>query len=397
MSAETTETAAARRTSLHGVHEELAAVFTDFGGWDMPLKYGNDVAEHRAVRSAAGLFDLSHMGEIRVTGPEASALLDHALVSSFGGLAVGRAKYSVMADARGGIVDDLITYRLGEREFLVVPNAANAGAVLRELTVRGGGFEASVRDESGTTALIALQGPVAAAVLGRVLEELHLADGGSELSGLRYYAAAPARVAGHEVLLARTGYTGEDGFELYLPAGEAEGLWRALAEAGEADGVVPAGLAARDSLRLEAGMPLYGHELGPDVSPCEAGLERMVGAALKAKGAFVGREALAAALEAAGDPGARTLVGLRGLGKRPARAGAVLLEPADTDPSGERGGRRAVGVVTSGIPSPTLGHPVAMALVERRFAEPGLVLPVEIRGRAAEFEVVPLPFYRPGR
>jgi aminomethyltransferase len=405
MSEETTGGTAPRRTPLHAVHEELGAAFTDFGGWEMPLKYGNDVAEHRAVRTAAGLFDLSHMGEIRVSGPEASALLDRALVSPFGGLALGRAKYTVMADAAGGIVDDLIVYRLGEQEFLVIPNAANAETVLRELTVRGAGMEASVADESEATALIALQGPAAAGVVGRLLEELELPGGGSGLPGLRYYAAAPARVGGHEVLLARTGYTGEDGFELYAARQDAEALWRALAAAGEPEGVVPAGLAARDSLRLEAGMPLYGHELGPDVSPCEAGFERMVGRALEVKGEFVGREALAAALEAAGAPGARTLVGLRGLGRRPVRAGAEVLDPGEDgaglagagEPGEGAGARRAVGVVTSGIPSPTLGHPIAMALLERRWAEPGGVVPVDIRGRSADFEVTPLPFYRAGR
>lgn len=383
-----TENTAPKETALHAVHEALGASFTDFGGWDMPLKYGNDVAEHHAVRTAAGLFDLSHMGEIRVSGPEAAALLDHALVSAFGKLAVGRAKYSVMANEEGGLVDDLITYRLGETEYLVVPNASNVENVHAELLARGEGFDARIGNESAETALIALQGPVAAKVLGTVLDRLDLADGTHELEGLKYYAWADATVAGIDVLLARTGYTGEDGFELYVPNAQAEQLWRALAEAGEADGVVPAGLAARDSLRLEAGMPLYGHELGADVSPFQSGLGKLVEIALRNKEDFVGRTALEAAQREAGEEGARVLVGLRGLSKRPARAGALLVEPGTED------GEREIGVVTSGIPSPTLGHPIAMAFLDADRARTGETVAVDIRGRATDFEIVELPFYR---
>lgn len=377
-----------RHTALHGLHERLGAVFTDFGGWDMPLKYGNDVAEHRAVREAAGLFDLSHMGEIRISGPEASALLDRALVSAFGRLAVGRAKYSVMATQDGGLVDDLITYRLDEDEYLVVPNAANVEPVLRELTVRGAGLQAEVSDETAATALIALQGPAAAGILESVLDSLSLADGSAQLSGLRYYAAAPAVVSGIPVLLARTGYTGEDGFELYVPNADAEALWQALAAAGQEAGAVPAGLAARDSLRLEAGMPLYGHELGREISPFASGLGKLVEVALRTKEDFVGREALVAAAGRAEAPEAPVLVGLRGLAKRPARAGAQLLATEDD------GTDRVIGEVTSGIPSPSLGHPIAMAFVQRSHAAPGTTVDVDIRGKKAAFEVVPLPFYR---
>jgi len=376
-----------RTTMLHGVHEELGASFTDFGGWEMPLKYDNDVAEHRAVREAAGLFDLSHMGEIRITGPEASALLDYALVSSFSKLAVGRAKYSVMANAEGGLVDDLITYRVGEEEYLVVPNAANADAVLREFTVRGADFDASIHEETSATSLIALQGPVSAEVLASVMDNVRLADGSEDLADLKYYAAAPATIAGIEVLLARTGYTGEDGFELYVPNESAVALWNALLEAGREHGVVPAGLAARDSLRLEAGMPLYGHELGSNVSPYTSGVGKMVDIALKNGADFVGREALERAQERAQEPRQRVLVGLRGLSKRPARAEAKLV-------TGDGEGRREVGVVTSGIPSPTLGYPIAMAHVEREQSDVGKTIAVDIRGKTNDFEVVELPFYR---
>ncbi|WP_178945482.1 glycine cleavage system aminomethyltransferase GcvT [Kocuria sp. TGY1127_2] len=375
-----------RKTALYGVHEALGASFTDFGGWEMPLKYDNDVAEHKAVREAAGLFDLSHMGEIRITGPDASALLDYALVSSFSKLTVGRAKYSVMANEQGGLVDDLITYRVAEEEYLVVPNASNADAVLREFTVRGTEFDASVHEETAATSLVALQGPVAAEVLENVLDELHLADGGTELSGLKYYASAPATVGGVDVLLARTGYTGEDGFELYVPNESAEVLWKLLQEAGQDKGVVPAGLAARDSLRLEAGMPLYGHELGADISPFTSGLGRMVDSALKSKADFVGKSALEKAKSAAEDADHRVLVGLKGLSKRPARAGSTLIE-------GDGDDRREIGEVTSGIPSPTLGYPVALAFVEARQADVGTTIAVDIRGKSNDFEVVELPFY----
>lgn len=376
-----------RRTPLHPVHEALGASFTDFGGWEMPLKYDNDVAEHRAVREAAGLFDLSHMGEIRITGPEASELLDHALVSSFAALAVGRAKYSVMANEQGGLVDDLITYRVDDEDYLVVPNASNADAVLREFTVRGADFDASIHEETAATSLIALQGPVAAEVLGGVLDRLDVADGGHDLSGLKYYAAAPATVGGIEVLLARTGYTGEDGFELYVPNESAEPLWKVLSDAGRDHGVVPAGLAARDSLRLEAGMPLYGHELADDVTPYSSGLGKMVDNALRTKDEFVGRQALEDARRTAEEKGHRVLVGLKGLSKRPARAGCTLLEVTDE-------ATRDIGTVTSGIPSPTLGHPIAMAFVEEEFAEVGRTVAVDIRGKSNAFEVVDLPFYR---
>lgn len=375
---------APRQTALHSVHEALGAVFTDFGGWDMPLKYDNDLTEHQAVREAAGLFDLSHMGEVRITGPDAVALLDRALVSAFGTLAVGRAKYSAMPRQDGGLVDDLITYRLGEQEYLVVPNAANAQQVVQEFQQRAQDLQVQVLDESEQTSLVALQGPKSAAILSTVLEQLDLADGSSELSDLKYYAAAPAVVGGIPVLLARTGYTGEDGFELYVPNDQAVALWNLLTRASEGEGVVPAGLAARDSLRLEAGMPLYGHELGPQTSPFDAGLGRLVEAALRQKGDFVGRAALERAAQEHQQGRGRELIGLKGLTKRPARAGSQLV-----DDQGQ-----VIGEVTSGIPSPTLGHPIAMASVERGRVAVGDSVEVDIRGKKNTFEVVELPFYR---
>ena len=365
-----------KQTSLHAQHEALGAQFTDFGGWDMPLKYQNDVAEHHAVREAAGLFDLSHMGEFRVSGPDAAAFLDYTRVSNMGILKVGKAKYSILVNEDGGVIDDLITYRLGEEEFLVVPNAANVAVDFEAFQARTAGFDVKLVNESEETSLIAVQGPRA--------EEILLAMDPSDAEAVkevRYYAATPLTLGETDVLLARTGYTGEDGFEIYVPNIEAEKIWSAALTAGEPFGLKPAGLAARDSLRLEAGMPLYGHELGLNITPFESGLGRLVEIALEKKKAdFVGREALAKLAETESE---RILVGLKGQGKRPARAGATLVE-----------GENVIGEITSGIPSPTLGYPVAMALANREFSAPGTTVDVDIRGKKAPFDVVALPFYK---
>ena len=362
------------RTALHEAHLRHGASFTDFGGWDMPLKYGSELAEHRAVREAAGLFDLSHMGEIRVEGSAAVTFLNTAFVGDFRALPVGRAKYSLICASDGGIIDDLITYRLGDEQFLVVPNAGNAAVVAAELAALAADFDVRVTDETAQTSLIAVQGPRAVAVLHETVEAAQR----DLVTGLRYYAAAPGTVAGVDVLLARTGYTGEDGFELYLANVDAVRVWEALLAAGEPLGLIPAGLAARDSLRLEAGMPLYGNELGRHVTPLEAGLGGVVSFAKPEE--FTGRRALEEVREIGP---ARVLVGLRGAGRRSARAGYPVLA-----------GERVIGTVTSGLPSPTLGHPVALAYVEREFAETGSELSVDLRGRLEPFEVVALPFYR---
>ncbi|PRX47155.1 aminomethyltransferase [Prauserella shujinwangii] len=356
------------KTPLHDVHAELGASFTDFAGWQMPVRYTSELAEHRAVREAAGLFDLSHMGEIELTGPGAAAALDHAFVGRLSAVTPGRARYTMLCAPDGGVLDDLVVYRLAEERYLVVANAGNAAVVSRELTARAEGFEAEVTDRSAETALIAVQGPNAAAILGPLTD--------ADLTGLKYYASMPATVSGHELLLARTGYTGEDGFELFLPAAEAPALWRKLAAAGREHGLLPAGLACRDTLRLEAGMPLYGNELGPELTPFHANLGRVV--KLDKPGDFVGK----VALERAGDPD-RVLVGLKGSGRRAPRHGYRVLHGDD-----------AVGEVTSGALSPTLGYPIAMAYVPPALREPGTALSVDIRGRVEPVEVVALPFYQ---
>ncbi|MEJ6490731.1 glycine cleavage system aminomethyltransferase GcvT [Leucobacter sp. USCH14] len=363
-----------KQTALHAEHETLGASFTDFGGWDMPLKYGSELAEHRAVRGAAGLFDLSHMGEIRVAGSDAAVFLNTALVGNLGAVNVGRAKYSLICDDDGGIIDDLISYRLAEDVYLVVPNAGNAQAVAAAFAQRAAGFDVQIDDQSEELSLIAVQGPNAAAILQGIIA----AEQRELVTGMKYYAAEQAVVAGHPVLLARTGYTGEDGFELYLPNVEAADLWNALLAAGESHSLIPAGLAARDSLRLEAGMPLYGNELSRDVTPFEAGLGGVV-SFVKTE-PFVGRTALEARRDSTPES---VLVGLRGDGRRAARAGYTVL--ADGEP---------VGRVTSGQPSPTLGYPIALAHVSSQHTAPGTRLEVDLRGRAEAFTVVELPFYR---
>src|SRR2546423_8679959 len=254
----------ARQTPLHAVHERLGATMTSFAGWQMPLRYGSETAEHLAVRRAAGLFDLSHMGEITVTGPGAGAALDYALVGNLSALRPGRARYTMICAEDGGVLDDLVVYRLDEDEFLVIANAANTDVVFSAVRDRSAGHDARVTDATGDYALVAIQGPAAAGILAPLA-------GGLDLGAIRYYAGAFGEVAGHRAWVARTGYTGEDGFEVFSRPEDAVAIWEALASGGAGAGLVPAGLAARDTLRLEAGMPLYGNELGPDVTPFEAG------------------------------------------------------------------------------------------------------------------------------
>ncbi|QTF70644.1 glycine cleavage system aminomethyltransferase GcvT [Arthrobacter woluwensis] len=366
-------------TALYAEHEKLGASFTDFGGWQMPLKYGSELAEHHAVRQAAGLFDLSHMGEVWVEGPGAGAFLDYALVGKLSAIAEGKAKYSLICQEDGGIIDDLIVYRRGEDKFLVVPNAGNAPVVAAELQQRAEGFDVTVTNASADISLIAVQGPNAEAILLTLVPE----DEHETVTGLKYYAAVEVTINGESLLLARTGYTGEDGFEIFVANESAPALWQALLAAGEGHGLVPAGLASRDSLRLEAGMPLYGNELSREGTPFAAGLGPVV--ALKSKdGEFVGRSALEAAKEnGVGTTSGRRLVGLKGLGRRAGRSHYDVLKDGVV-----------VGEVTSGQPSPTLGYPVALAYVDVAYTEPGTALDIDLRGKAEPFEVVSLPFYK---
>ncbi|MEU0136083.1 glycine cleavage system aminomethyltransferase GcvT [Streptomyces sp. NPDC006296] len=368
---------APRLTALDALHRSLGATMTDFAGWDMPLRYASERDEHLAVRTRAGLFDLSHMGEITVTGPQAAAFLSYALVGNIATVGAGRARYTMIVAADGGILDDLIVYRLeeaGAPAYLVVANAGNAQLVLDTLTARAEGFDAEVRDDRDAYALIAVQGPDSPAVLKSVTD--------ADLDGLKYYAGLPGTVAGVPALIARTGYTGEDGFELFVAPGHAERLWQALTEAGAPYGLIPCGLSCRDTLRLEAGMPLYGHELTTALTPFDAGLGRVV--KFEKEGDFVGREALSAAAARAEAAPPRKLVGLIAEGRRVPRAGYPVVA-----------GGEVVGEVTSGAPSPTLGKPIAMAYVDAAHAAPGTEgVGVDIRGTHEPYEVVALPFYK---
>jgi aminomethyltransferase len=357
-------------TPLHDRHAALGARMIDFAGWLMPVQYAGILEEHRAVRDRAGLFDLSHMGELFLEGPEAGTALAGALITNPPALGEGRAQYSMIVAADGGIIDDLIVYRLAADRFLVVANASNARTVSDALAERITGFKAVLDDRSLAMALVAIQGPRSVEIM-RPLTDVDLAT-------LRYYAIAEGMVAGIPGLVARTGYTGEDGFEVFVDNGRAVELWDALMAAGSASGLAPIGLGARDTLRLEAGMPLYGNELDRTTNPYEANLGRVV--KLDKPGDFVGR----AALEKAAREGvARRLVGLVMRDRGIARHGYPVFS-----------GDRPTGIVTSGTQSPSLGEAIAMAYVATSDAEPGTMVAVEIRGQRVPAEVVALPFYK---
>ncbi len=359
-----------RLTPLNAEHEQLGAMFTDFAGWRMPLRYSSELAEHHAVRTTAGLFDLTHMGEIVLTGPQAGEALDYALVGHISALAVGKARYTMITQADGGVIDDLIVYRLGDEEFMVVANASNAAVVAEALVERAAGFDTVVTDSSTDYALIAIQGPKSVEILSGLTD--------TDLSTVKYYASYPSTVAGADALLARTGYTGEEGFELFVAPSDASAVWAALLAAGEAHELKPCGLGCRDTLRLEAGMPLYGNELTTSLTPYHAGLGRVV--KLDKPGDFVGRDALTKVAESGVDS---VLVGLKTPERRAPRHGYAVLN-----------GDEVVGEVTSGALSPTLGYSVAMAYVTRGSAEPGTPLLVDVRGKKQPVEVVALPFYK---
>lgn len=393
-----------RYTPLRERHEALGASFTDFGGWQMPVRYTSDLAEHHAVRESAGIFDISHMAEFLVTGEAAAEFLDYALAGRISAMPVGKAKYSLLLAEGGGIIDDVIAYRLAEDRYLVIANAGNRGfvdsafakrvrdfpsLVERDLPARAPGEERSfagflgdrgvdVEDVSDDYALIAVQGPNAEAILAANAD---ITDVSIPWSEQKYYAWASANYRGKPLLLARTGYTGEDGFELLVAADDAAALWDALLAAGTPHGLVPAGLAARDTLRLEAGMPLYGHELSLDTQPSQAGLGRVV---VTAKEHFVGKAALSAAAESTEAAQAPVLVGLVAEGKRAGRAGYAVV---DEDGS-------VLGEITSGALSPTLGHPIAMAYVKPSSAEEGTAVFLDVRGTRIPATVTALPFYR---
>jgi aminomethyltransferase len=364
---ESAETLSLKRTPLHGLHRELGAKLVEFGGWEMPIQYEGILEEHRAVRERAGIFDVSHMGELEVTGAGALETLQHLTPNDVGQLQDGRCHYSAFLTERGTFVDDLLVYRRAADSYLVVVNASNTPKDFEWALSRARGG-ARVENRSDAYALLAVQGPLAAALLARVASH--------DPSLLAYYGFFTTQVAGEPCLVSRTGYTGEDGFEIYLSPASAEKVFRALLEAGRVDGVVPCGLGARDTLRLEAKMALYGNDIDDTVTPWEAELGWIV---KMKKGDFTGREALARQKEE-GVP--RKLVGFEMVDRGIARHG----HPAET--------RAGEGVVTSGTHSPTLGKPIGLALLPAGAAAVGTEFSVDIRGRKARARVVPTPFYK---
>lgn len=349
-------------------HRRAGAKLVDFAGWEMPVQYAGVIEEHRAVRSAAGLFDVSHMGEFRVAGAKSERFLQRLTPNDVSKLAPGRAHYSALLTERGTYVDDLLVYRLRADEFLLVVNAANAAKDFAWLESH---LEAGVdlQDVSDRYALVALQGPRAAKILS-VLTRI-------DVAAIKYYDFAEGEVAGRRALVSRTGYTGEDGFELYLRPEDAPRIWDRLLEGGESSGLVPAGLGARDTLRLEAAMALYGHEIDDSTTPLEAGLDWVV---KLDKGEFVGREALVAQQRLGAE---RRLVGFEVESRGIARQGHAIVSGADT-----------VGRVTSGTWSPTLEKAIGMGYVPTGTSEVGTELSIEVRGRRLSAAIVTLPFYR---
>ena len=368
---------AARTVPLDAVHRALGATMTAFGGWDMPVRYGSDLAEHHAVRERAGLFDVSHMGRVEIAGSGATDALDAMLVSRVRDLEVGRSRYTMLCDEAGGVIDDLIVTRLEDR-FLLIVNAANTDAALAVLREGCATHGADVIHRAGHV-LLALQGPEATHVLATA-SAADLADGAADATQLRPFRAVATRVAGVATVVARTGYTGEDGFEVACEdAAGGRRVWDALLAAGAASGLLPCGLAARDTLRLEAGLPLHGHELGPELGPFETGFARIVH--LDDAREFHGRAALE---RVATDGPVQRIVGLIAEGRRAPRAGYTVLDD-----------ERAVGTITSGAPSPTLGVPIALAAVDASVAAAGTVLHVDVRGTRVPARVTALPFVLP--
>ena len=375
----------ANRTPLYQVHRALGARMIEFGGWQMPVQYSGILAEHRAVRTQVGLFDLSHMGEIEIAGPRAYEVCQELFVTDIARIQIMQAQYSVMCFADGGIVDDVIIYRLAEERYLVCVNAANRTTDY-EWMAQHNRDRAEVIDRSDEYALLALQGPQAQTVLSRLTPH--------DLSAIHRYWAAQGEVAGVPTLLARTGYTGEDGFELFVPAERAEHMWQACGEAGRAANLIPVGLGARDTLRLEAGYLLYGNDIDARTTPLEAGLRRLV---RFEAGPFVGSEALR---KQQTDGIEKQLVGIKMEAAGIPRQGYTIWS-----------GEQQVGVVTSGTQSPMLGVGIALGYVSPSCADEkskralqtdkaghiyssGTPLAVAIRNRHIPATVVKPPFYR---
>jgi aminomethyltransferase len=356
------------RTALYDWHVARGGRMVDFAGWEMPIQYTSIIEEHHAVRQRVGLFDIAHMGRLVFTGPQAGQLLDHLLTNDVSALDLGQVRYSLICNEQGGILDDVLVYRFDD-SYLLVVNASNRERISEWIARHSAPFDTEVRDETLETFMAALQGPQAAAVLAP--------HSPLEVDSLRYYTAARTQVFGLEATLSRTGYSGEDGFEIIVPANDGPRLWEHLMQAGAEADIAPCGLGCRDTLRLEAGMPLYGHEMDENTDPFTAGLG--FGVKLQA-GDFVGKDALVRLKQ---QPPIYKRIGLVLEGRRIAREGSTVLADA-----------KQVGRVTSGTFSPTLGQPIAMASVERVVAGEEADLSVDIRGQQIAARLVPLPFYK---
>ncbi len=360
-----------KQTDLHEVHVSSGAKMVPFGGWSMPVQYASILDEARRVREHVGLFDLGHMGRLEVTGPDATRFLDSVVTSFVGKIPVGAIRYGLVCAEDGGPLDDLLLYKSSDENIFVVANASNCATVLAWLHDHVGSHDVTITDRSDELAMLALQGPKSQDALQPLVE-------GKDLGEVGYYKFTFATVCGiPDVRISRTGYTGEDGFELYFPSAESVRVWNALIEAGAAHGLAPIGLGARDTLRLEAGMPLYGHEIDREHNPVEAGLN--FGISFKEeKGDWIGRAALAAVKESP----KRKLVGITTEGKRVPREGYLLFD-----------GDREVGHICSGAVSPTINTNIGSAYLPVELAVAGQTIDMDIRGKRQQCVVCDLPFY----
>jgi aminomethyltransferase len=367
-----------RKTALNAVHRQMGAKMIDFNGWDMPVEYPATIGcgiinEHMAVRAGVGIFDVSHMGDIRLAGPQALAAVQHISMNDASRMAIGQAQYSALLYPQGTFVDDVIVHRLGEDEYLLVINAGTREKDFNWVRDNTRQFNCAVENLSDDFTQIAIQGPRAADTLQKLTD--------TDLNAVKFYWLTHGTISGlKNILIARTGYTAEDGFEIYIPSDESTSarVWNEILKAGREFGAVPCGLGARNTLRLEGKLPLYGHEISDTINVWEAGLDRFC---KMEKPEFVGRGALEKA-KAAGLK--RTLVGLEMIGRGIARDGYKVLDRAG----------REIGYVTSGSPAPFLKKNIALAYVPPELAAVGSTLNVEIRGQGVEATVVPTPFYK---
>jgi glycine cleavage system T protein (aminomethyltransferase) len=369
MTAHDTTATSLKRTPLYGQHVALGARLVEFGGWEMPVQYSSILDEHRAVRTYVGLFDVSHMGEFKVEGPDSLAFLQHLVPNDVSRLAINQALYTQLCLPDGGTIDDLIIYHLADNHYMLVVNAANIDNDFAWVEKQASNFNVQITNRSDITALLALQGPEAQATLQPLTEV--------DLSTVRYYHCAPGTVNGINCIISRTGYTGEDGFELYCASADASKLWNDLLVAGKDHGLLPAGLGARDTLRLEAGYCLYGHELDEQTNPLEANL----GWTVKLnKDEFIGRDAL---LKVKEQGPKRKLIGIEMVERGVCRGGFAIY---DND--------LQIGTLTSGAPGPTLNKNIGMGYVETSHAVVGKTVHIDIRGKRTAAQIVALPFYK---